>query len=105
MFPDLTKIIGFFMKSVQARFSNIYIILTLPGVYQFIPGLMTFTSFQGHRYVTIIHCKLFCKIHVHHSLNCMLITYIKKIRHSMPCVTGVHFGDIPINTILFYFVL
>ena len=34
------------------------IIITLLGVYQFIPGLMTLTLFQGHGYVWIINCKL-----------------------------------------------
>ena len=36
---------------------NFYIIITLLGVYQLIPGLMALALFQGHRYVRIINCK------------------------------------------------
>ena len=34
---------------------------TLFGVYQFIPGLLTLTLFQGHRCVRNINCKLFLR--------------------------------------------
>ena len=79
MFPDLTKtIIGFFMNTVQARFFTFCIIITLLQVYQFIPGLMTLTLFQCHSYIKKI----------------LVLTDIKKIWHSMLCVTGVYLRDI-----------
>ena len=33
-------------------------VITLLEVYQFIPGLMTLTLFQGHSSVRVINCKL-----------------------------------------------
>ena len=62
MFPDLTKkiIIGSFPDTVQARFFKVCMFISLLGVYQFIPGLMTMTLFEGHRCVRIINCKLVC---------------------------------------------
>ena len=61
MFPDLTKtiIIGSFPDTVQARFFKLGIIITLLGVYLFVPGLMTLALSQGHSYVRIINCIFF----------------------------------------------
>ena len=52
-------IVGYFMETVEARFFNLCCITTLLGVYQFIPSLITLTSFQGHRYVRIITNMIF----------------------------------------------
>ena len=51
-----------FTDSVQARFVKHCIIITLLGVYQFKPSLMTLTLFQGHRCVRIMNCKLFFRV-------------------------------------------
>ena len=56
---DRNFIVSFFKDTVQARFFKLYIIKTLPGLYQFIPGLITLTLFQGHRCVRILNCKSF----------------------------------------------
>ena len=89
---------GFFFKMC--------IVITLLEVYQLIPGSMTLTLFQGHRCVGIINCKLFffkyfsldsCPPSFKH---CMVLT-LKRVRHSMLCVTGVYLRDID-NTIFFF---
>ena len=47
MFPDLTKtVVGFFIDTVQAKFFKLCSIIILLGVDQFIPGLVTLTTFQ-----------------------------------------------------------
>ena len=58
LFFTSNSIVGSFMDTVQARFFKLCIIITLLGVYQFIPGLLTLTLFQGHGYVRIIKSKL-----------------------------------------------
>ena len=51
MFPDMTKNynVGFSADTVEVRFLKLRMIITLLGVYQFIPGFMTLILFQGHR--------------------------------------------------------
>ena len=51
----------FFTNTVQVKFAKLCFIITLLGVYQFIPGLMTMTLFQGQRFVRIVNCKLFSR--------------------------------------------
>ena len=92
-------IIGFFMDTVHEFFFQLCLIITLLRVYQFVPGLMTLTLFQGHMCVRIIRCnfKNFFKSLVHHGLKVVwfLHVYIKKTIHtSMLCRTGVYLRDI-----------
>ena len=64
MFPDLTKkkkIFGFFTNT--SKFFKLCIIITLLGVYQLIPGLMTLTMLQGHRCVRVINCNSVWLLH------------------------------------------
>ena len=100
-------IAGFFTDTVQARFFNLCMIITLFGVYQFIPGLMILTLFQGHRFVKIIKsnflififldsCQLWFK-------QCIVLAYMREIKDSMLCVTGVYL-DIT-NPIFFNYAL
>ena len=67
-------------------------IITMLGVQQFMPGLMTLTLLQGHRYVRIINWILFldsCPL----KLRCLVAMHIKMIKHTMLCVTGVYLRD------------
>ena len=82
----------FFMDTVRARFFKLCIIITLLGVYQFIPDLMTMTFFQGNRCVKILDCKLFFLRFLYR--RCMVLTYMKKIRDSVLCVSDVYLRDI-----------
>ena len=61
VFSDLAKkfIVGFYTDAVQAKFFKLCIIMTLLGVYQFIPDFMNLTLIQGNRCVRIMNCKLF----------------------------------------------
>ena len=68
---------------VQARLFTVFIIITLPGVYQFIPGLMTLIWFQGHRCVGIINCKLFLRFVSIEVKRYLVLTQIK--RSGMVC--------------------
>ena len=60
---------------------------------------MTFILFQGHRYVRIINCKLIFRFLSTVVKSCMVARHIKKIKHSMLCLTVVCLRDI-INTLL-----
>ena len=79
---------GLFLDAVEARSFKLCRIITLFGVYQFIPGLMTLTLFsrsqvcQNHN-LQIVFLKwcLVC------SLNVLWLLYIKKIVHSVFCLT------------------
>ena len=55
---DESYYVGSFMNTVQSRFFKLCIIITLLGVCQCIPDLMTLSMFQGHRCVRIINHKL-----------------------------------------------
>ena len=59
----------FFTDTVQERFFKLCAIITLLGVYQFMPDLMILTLFQGHRCVRIINCKMCFNVLVYRSLN------------------------------------
>ena len=59
---DKTFTVGFFTDTAQARFFKLSIIITLFGVYQFIPSLMTLNLLQGHGCIRIISCRLKKKI-------------------------------------------
>ena len=89
-------IVGFFTDTVEVRLFKLITVILL-WVYQFILGLMTLTSFEGHRCVRIINCKIVfldsCPPWFRH---CMFRIFIKKIRHSMLCVTAVYLRDITI---------
>ena len=65
------KKVGLFLDTVKSRSFKLCMVITLLGIYQFIPGLMTLTLFQGQRFGRIIKCKLlFLYIDfVHRSLN------------------------------------
>ena len=77
----------------SSEFLKLSIIIILHQVY-LIPGLMTLALFQGRMCVRIINCKLFLDSY---SL-CMVLTYLKKIRHGTLCVTGVCLRDIANTT-------
>ena len=51
--------IGFFVDTVKGTAFTFCMIITLLGVYHFIPGLMTLILFQGHSRVRIITAFLF----------------------------------------------
>ena len=53
--------LGFFSDTVELQFSKLCMILILLRVYHFIPGMMTLTLFQGHKFVRIMNCKHFLK--------------------------------------------
>ena len=76
--------IGFFLDTNELRSFKLCMSITLLGVYQFIPHLMTLTLFQGHRCVRIIKCKLLFRF-LSNVKSCMLWT----LR-----VTGVYLRDI-----------
>ena len=61
MFSDLTitLALAFFVDTVYGRSLKLCTINTWLGVYQFIPGVMILTLFQGYSYVRTTNCKLF----------------------------------------------
>ena len=62
MFPHLEKQLqknfAFFLDTVKARSSKLFVIMTLLGVYISIVDSMSMTLCQGHRCVRNINCKL-----------------------------------------------
>ena len=102
MFLDLTNfLVVFFTDTVLVRSFKLCIIITSLWIYQSVPGLMTLTLFQGHMCVRILHWKLFFRFFPSEFKHCMVLTYTKKTRHSMLCVTGVYLGDLT-NMIFFF---
>ena len=47
---------GFFLDAMKAGSFKLYLIITLPGFYIFILGLMTLTLLQGYRCARNINC-------------------------------------------------
>ena len=81
-------IIGYITDTVQVRICKLCVIITLLGVSQFIPGLITLTSFQGHG-VSESWTANFVLDFCPPKFKYCMVTYIKKIRHSMCCVSDV----------------
>ena len=83
MFSDLTNLQrwlygGHCLWEVFQTFCDFYL---AGGV-----AVLTLALFQGHRYVRIITCK-----------GVWLLHNIKKIKHSMLCVTGVYLRDVNVS--------
>ena len=101
LFPDLTK--TFIVDTIQARLFKLCAIMILLGVYQFIPALMTLTLFQDYRCVRIKTANCFL-VSCPPKFKCyMVLTYIKKIRHSMFSMTSVYLILRHITSIFFFF--
>ena len=81
-------IIGYITDTVQVRICKLCVIITLLGVSQFIPGLMTLALFQGHRVSELWTANFVLDFCPQQFKYCMGLTYINKIRHSMLCVSG-----------------
>ena len=78
---------------VISKVFHLFIIITLLRVYRIIPGLMALILFQGHRCVWKIGWKK--RVLVHCNLNVMWLQHtLKKLMHTMFCVTGLGWEDI-----------